>query len=191
MGVGMAERLERSVSIFGGTRWRLTELSVYHHSSQGRWAWLFRAIPGMSIILLLAAAAASVMCNASLTLKLDRRMICLALLDNLFESAWFWSWYQCVGGCNYVGIKCLFLSNSCAWTSEKQLPINTWTQAGLHCIKNTELLTWTLSYYSLMVLKTANVWKFYKLNGNAADLCWHRSATLGEAGNGMLAFYLF
>lgn len=87
MGVGMAERLERSVSIFGGTRWRLTELSVYHHSSQGRWAWLFRAIPGMSIILLLAAAAASVMCNASLTLKLDRRMICLALLDNLFESA--------------------------------------------------------------------------------------------------------
>lgn len=87
MGVGMAERLERSVSIFGGTRWRLTEPSVYHHSSQGRWAWLFRAIPGMSIILLLAAAAASVMCNASLTLKLDRRMICLALLDNLFESA--------------------------------------------------------------------------------------------------------
>lgn len=85
MGVGMAERLERSVSIFGGTRWRLTEPSVYHHSSQGRWAWLFRAIPGMSIILLLAAAAAaSVMCNASLTLKLDRRMI---QLDNLFESA--------------------------------------------------------------------------------------------------------
>lgn len=96
MGVGTAERLERSVSIFGGTRWRLTEPSVCHHSSQGRWAGLSRAIPGMSIILLLAAAATSAMCNASLTLKLDRRMICLALLDfdhdiSVWEAVIMWA----------------------------------------------------------------------------------------------------
>lgn len=87
MGVGTTERLGRNASIFGGTCWRLTEPSVCHHSSQGRWAGLFKAIPGMSIILLRAAGAASVICNGGLTLKLDRRMLRLALLDVLFESA--------------------------------------------------------------------------------------------------------
>lgn len=83
MGVGTAERLERSVSIFSGTRWRLTEPSVCRHSSPSRWAGLFRAIRGVSIILLLVAAAASDMRNASLTVKPDRRdaTICWCLLD--------------------------------------------------------------------------------------------------------------
>lgn len=122
MGVGTAERLERSVSIFGGTRWRLTEPSVCRHSSLSRWAGLFRAICGVSIILLLAGAA-SAMCNASLTLKLDRHdakrcsTICWSLHD-LDHGISVWKAVITIHPFSIPG--CCWTQGRNAWTSEKQ-----------------------------------------------------------------------